>query len=333
MKALSRKFPYTRSRRLRSNQTIRNLVAENQIQVSKLIQPLFVSDTNKKNVEITTMPGQKIFSKSGLFKEIETLQKIGIGSVALFPNLTSIKKNNFGDEALNPENFLCSILEQIKERFPDLVLIADVALDPYTSSGHDGVVINGSVDNDLTLNSLAEMSLNLAKSGADILAPSDMMDGRIGVIRESLEQEGHCDTILLSYAAKYASNFYGPFRDAVGSKQKKGISKSTYQMDIRNSKESLKEIELDINEGADIVMVKPAMVNQDIIKLVSDNYDVPVFAYQVSGEYTMLMNSIDKKIFDHNVIEESLMALFRSGSASVLTYFAKWFAQQYDKSN
>ena len=333
MKALSRKFPYTRSRRLRSNQTIRNLVAENQIQVSKLIQPLFVSDTNKKNVEITTMPGQKLFSKFGLFKEIETLQKIGIGTVALFPNLTSIKKNNFGDEALNPENFLCTILEQVKERFPDLVLIADVALDPYTSSGHDGIVINGSVDNDLTLNSLAEMSLNLAKSGADILAPSDMMDGRIGVIRESLEQEGHCDTILLSYAAKYASNFYGPFRDAVGSKQKKGISKSTYQMDIRNSKESLKEIELDLNEGADIVMVKPAMVNQDIIKLVSDNYDVPGFAYQVSGEYTMLMNSIDKKIFDHNVIEESLMALFRSGSASVLTYFAKWFAQKYDKSN
>lgn len=333
MKALSRKFPYTRSRRLRSNQTIRNLVAENQIQVSKLIQPLFVSDTNKKNVEITNMPGQKLFSKLGLFKEIETLQKIGIGTVALFPNLTSIKKNNFGDEALNPENFLCTILEQVKERFPDLVLIADVALDPYTSSGHDGIVINGSVDNDLTLNSLAEMSLNLAKSGADILAPSDMMDGRIGVIRESLEQEGHCDTILLSYAAKYASNFYGPFRDAVGSKQKKGISKSTYQMDIRNSKESLKEIELDLNEGADIVMVKPAMVNQDIIKLVSDNYDVPVFAYQVSGEYTMLMNSIDKKIFDHNVIEESLMALFRSGSASVLTYFAKWFAQKYDKSN
>ena len=333
MKALSRKFPYTRSRRLRSNQTIRNLVAENQIQVNKLIQPLFVSDTNKKNVEITTMPGQKLFSKLGLFKEIETLQKIGIGTVALFPNLTSIKKNNFGDEALNPENFLCTILEQVKERFPDLVLIADVALDPYTSSGHDGVVINGSVDNDLTLNSLAEMSLNLASSGADILAPSDMMDGRIGVIRESLEQEGHSDTILLSYAAKYASNFYGPFRDAVGSKQKKGISKSTYQMDIRNSKESLKEIELDINEGADIVMVKPAMINQDIIKLVSDNYDVPVFAYQVSGEYTMLMNSIDKKIFDHNVIEESLMALFRSGSASVLTYFAKWFAQKYDKSN
>ena len=333
MKALSRKFPYTRSRRLRSNQTIRNLVAENQVQVSKLIQPLFVSDTNKKNIEITTMPGQKLFSKLGLFKEIETLQKIGIGTVALFPNLTSIKKNNFGDEALNPENFFCTILEQVKERFPDLVLIADVALDPYTSSGHDGVVINGSVDNDLTLNSLAEMSLNLASSGADILAPSDMMDGRIGAIRESLEQEGHSDTILLSYAAKYASNFYGPFRDAVGSKQKKGISKSTYQMDIRNSKESLKEIELDINEGADIVMVKPAMINQDIIKLVSDNYDVPVFAYQVSGEYTMLMNSIDKKIFDHNVIEESLMALFRSGSASVLTYFAKWFAQKYDKSN
>ncbi|MBL6693980.1 MAG: porphobilinogen synthase [Proteobacteria bacterium] len=333
MNSLSRKFPYTRSRRLRSNQTIRDLVSENQIQVNKLIQPLFVSDTNKKNIDIKTMPGQKIFSKPGLFKELETLQKIGIGTVAIFPNLQSIKKNNFGDEALNPENFLCTILEQVKEKFPDLVLIADVALDPYTSSGHDGIVINGRVDNDLTLNSLAEMSLNLANSGADILAPSDMMDGRIGVIRESLEHEGHSNTILLSYAAKYASNFYGPFRDAVGSKQKKGISKRSYQMDYRNSKESLKEIELDINEGADIVMIKPAMVNQDIIKLVSDNYDIPVFAYQVSGEYTMLMNAIDKKIFDHNVIEEALMTLFRSGSASIITYFAKWFAQQYDKNN
>ena len=182
MNTLSRKFPYTRSRRLRSNKTIRDLVAENQIQVNKLIQPVFVSDTNKKNIDIGTMRAET-FSKLGLFKELEILQKIGIGTVAIFPNLTSIKKNNFGDEALNPENFLCTILEQVKKKFPDLVLIADVALDPYTSSGHDGIVINGKVDNDLTLNSLAEMSLNLANSGADILAPSDMMDGRIGIIK------------------------------------------------------------------------------------------------------------------------------------------------------
>ena len=330
MKALSRKFPYTRSRRLRSNTVIRDLVAEHSIQKSKLIQPLFVSDVSKRNIDIETMPGQKIFSKNGLLKELETLLGLGIRTVAIFPNLESVRKTTFGDEALKPDNFISSVIREIKAEFPELILIADIALDPYTSTGHDGIVVDGRVDNDLTLDALVQMSLNLANSGADILAPSDMMDGRIGVIREGLEQESFTDTILLSYAVKYASNFYGPFRDTVGSKQKKGISKKTYQMDFRNSKESYKEIEMDLNEGADIVMVKPAMVNQDIIKSISDNFDVPVFAYQVSGEYTMLKTAIDKKIFDHNVIEESLMALFRSGSASVLTYFAKWFAEKYD---
>ncbi len=329
MKALSRKFPYTRSRRLRSNTAIRDLVAEHSIQKSKLIQPLFVSDVSKRNIDIETMPGQKIFSKNGLLKELETLLGLGIRTAAIFPNLESVRKTTFGDEALKPDNFISSVIREIKAEFPELILIADIALDPYTSTGHDGIVVDGRVDNDLTLDALVQMSLNLANSGADILAPSDMMDGRIGVIREGLEQESFTDTILLSYAVKYASNFYGPFRDAVGSKQKKGISKKTYQMDFRNSKESFKEIEMDLNEGADIVMVKPAMVNQDIIKSISDNFDVPVFAYQVSGEYTMLKTAIDKKIFDHNVIEESLMALFRSGSASVLTYFAKWFAEKY----
>ena len=330
MKALSRKFPYTRSRRLRSNTVIRDLVAEHSIQKSKLIQPLFVSDVSKRNIDIETMPGQKIFSKNGLLKELEILLGLGIRTAAIFPNLESVRKTTFGDEALKPDNFISSVIREIKAEFPELILIADIALDPYTSTGHDGIVVDGRVDNDLTLDALVQMSLNLANSGADILAPSDMMDGRIGVIREGLEQESFTDTILLSYAVKHASNFYGPFRDAVGSKQKKGISKKTYQMDFRNSKESYKEIEMDLNEGADIVMVKPAMVNQDIIKSISDNFDVPVFAYQVSGEYTMLKTAIDKKIFDHNVIEESLMALFRSGSASVLTYFAKWFAEKYD---
>ena len=204
MKALSRKFPYTRSRRLRSNTAIRDLVAEHSIQKSKLIQPLFVSDVSKRNIDIETMPGQKIFSKNGLLKELETLLGLGIRTAAIFPNLESVRKTTFGDEALKPDNFISSVIREIKAEFPELILIADIALDPYTSTGHDGIVVDGRVDNDLTLDALVQMSLNLANSGADILAPSDMMDGRIGVIREGLEQESFTDTILLSYAVKYA---------------------------------------------------------------------------------------------------------------------------------
>ena len=323
-------FPKVRPRRLRLNKTIRNLVSETSISRSKLIQPLFVSETLKNKEEIPTMPDQYLFSIDDLMFEIDELVSLGIHTIALFPNIDSDLKDNSGSEALKEDNFICRIVKQIKQRFPELVIITDVALDPYTSTGHDGIILDDKVDNDLTLDALTKMSLNLASSGADILAPSDMMDGRIGKIRDSLEKNNFKDTILLSYAAKYASNFYGPFRDAVGSKQTEGISKKTYQMDFKNLKEAHKEILLDINEGADILMVKPAMPYLDVINDLNQKINVPIFAYQVSGEYSMLKMGIDKKILDHNVIPETLISLFRAGSSSIITYFARWTAENYD---
>ena len=327
MKKLTRNFPKTRARRLRKNYAIRNLVAETNLDISKLIQPLFVSDSIKDTEEIISMPGQYRFSKKMLKFEIEQLLKLGLSTVALFPHLQNVKKNNEGSEAVNPDNFLCNVIKDVKIEFPELVVIADIALDPYTSSGHDGIVKGDYIDNDLTLKALSEMSINLADVGTDILAPSDMMDGRIGVIRDRLEEKEYKDVILISYAVKYASNYYGPFRDAVGSINDNGISKDSYQMDYRNFKEAHKEVQLDIEEGADIVMVKPALSNLDIINSVSKSYDVPVFSYQVSGEYSMLKHGIDKKLFDSNVIPETLTSIFRAGSTSILTYFAKLMAE------
>ena len=324
---ITRNFPKTRARRLRKNSVIRDLISETSLNHKKLIQPLFVSDSVKGSEEIPSMPNQFRFDQNSILKEIDELQKLGINSIALFPHLKTIKKDNKGSEAINTENFLYDTLRKIKQYFPDLVVIVDVALDPYTSSGHDGILKDGKVDNDLTLDVLSKMSITLTQSGADILAPSDMMDGRIGYIRDELEKNDFKDTVILSYAVKYASSYYGPFRDAVGSKQKEEISKKTYQMDFRNSKEARKEVELDIQEGADILMVKPALPNLDVIKIVSEEYDLPVFAYQVSGEYSMLMNGIDKNLFDSNVIPETLVSIFRAGSSSVLTYFAKWIAE------
>jgi porphobilinogen synthase len=327
---LNNLFPKVRPRRLRKNKTIRNLVSETKLHKSKLIQPLFVSDSYSQKKEIETMPGQFIHSNETLFNEVDELLKLNINTIALFPNISDKFKDANGTEALNPENFMCNLVAQLKSKFPELVLITDVALDPYTLSGHDGVIVKGDVDNDETLKSLEKMSLNLAHAGSDIIAPSDMMDGRVGVIRKSLETENLKDTIILSYSAKYASNFYGPFRDAVGSKQVQGISKDSYQMDKRNLAEALKEARLDLNEGADILMVKPGMPYLDVIREISSNTDAPVFAYQVSGEYSMLQLGIDKKIFKHNVIPETLISLFRAGSSSVITYYAKWVAENYD---
>ena len=324
---ITRNFPKIRARRLRKNSVIRDLISETSLNHKKLIQPLFVSDSIKGMEEISSMPKQFRFDQNTALKEIDELQRLGINTIALFPHLKSIKKDNKGSEAINSENFLCSTLRKIKKHFPDLVVVVDVALDPYTTSGHDGILKDGIVDNDLTLDTLSKMSITLTQSGADILAPSDMMDGRIGYIRDELEKNDCKDTVILSYAVKYASSYYGPFRDAVGSKQIEGISKKTYQMDFRNSKEARKEVELDIQEGADILMVKPALPNLDVIKIVSEEYDLPVFAYQVSGEYSMLMNGIDKNLFDSNVISETLVSIFRAGSSSVLTYFAKWIAK------
>lgn len=327
---LNNLFPKVRPRRLRRNKTIRDLVSETKLFKSKLIQPLFVSDSNSQKIEIEAMPGQYVHTKETLFKEVDELLNLGIKTIALFPNISKNLKDSNGTEALNPENFLCVLVSELKNKFPELILITDVALDPYTDSGHDGIIIGGEVDNDETLKSLESMSLNLAHSGSDIIAPSDMMDGRVGIIRKALEAENLKNTIILSYSAKYASNFYGPFRDAVGSKQTQGISKDSYQMDKRNLEEALKEARLDLNEGADILMVKPGMPYLDVIREISSNTDAPIFAYQVSGEYSMLQLGIDKKIFKHNVIPETLISLFRAGSSSVITYYAKWVAENYD---
>ena len=316
-------FPRVRPRRLRLNETIRDLVSETNINKSKLIQPLFVSDTLKQKEEIVTMPGQYLYSKDDILSEIDELADLGINTIALFPNIESDLKDISGSEALKEDNFICSIVRQIKERFPKLVIITDVALDPYTSSGHDGIILNGKIDNDLTLEALSKMSINLASSGADILAPSDMMDGRIGKIRDSLEKNNHKDTILLSYAAKYASNFYGPFRDAVGSKQTEGISKKTYQMDSKNLKEAYKEILLDINEGADIVMVKPALAYLDVLYRIKSEFGYPTAAYAVSGEYSMIQAAAKRGWVDERAVTmESLLAMRRAGADIILTYAA-----------
>ena len=327
---LNNLFPNVRPRRLRKNKIIRDLVSETRLLKSKLIQPLFVSESVAEKQPLESLQGQFLFSRNAVFEEIDELLNLGIKTIALFPNISESLKDEVGSNALDEKNFVCKLVSEVKERFPEVVLITDVALDPYTISGHDGIIKNGVVDNDLTLEALERMSVNLAEAGSDIIAPSDMMDGRIGTIRKALEKSDNKDTIILSYSAKYSSNFYGPFREAIGSKKTEGISKASYQMDKRNIEEALKEAELDLQEGADILMVKPGMPYLDVISKLSSNVNAPVFAYQVSGEYAMLQQAIDKKIFEHNVIPETLISLFRAGSSSVITYYAKWVAKNYD---
>ena len=319
-----RKFPNTRLRRLRSKPYLRDLVRENNLTVNDLIQPLFIKEDLKGTEIIEQMPGILRYGLDSIVGEITELVDLGIKSVALFPVINANKKDADGSEAINNNNLLCTAIKEIKSVVPEIIIISDVALDPYTTHGHDGILINDYVDNDKTLDQLVKQSIALAKSGADILAPSDMMDGRIKSIRKALEANDYKNTILLSYAAKYSSKFYGPFRNAVGSSSNLGkSSKAEYQMDVANSDEALHEVALDLSEGADIVMVKPGMPYLDIIAKVKDTFNVPTFAYQVSGEYSMLKSAINNQWLESDVIIESLLCFKRAGADAVLTYAAK----------
>ena len=330
--SIFRKYPSTRLRRLRKNLNLIELVSETNLTSKDLIQPIFIKENFEGKEEIESMPGIFRFGLNHVLSEIEELINAGINAIAVFPVIESSKKDEKGSEALNKSNFIAHSINKIKQEFPELILIADVALDPYTDHGHDGILINNEVANDETVEVLIEQSILLAEAGADIIAPSDMMDGRIGLIRDSLEKQNLKDTILLSYAAKYNSKFYGPFRDAVNSASNLGnSSKSSYQMNISNKNEALHEVALDINEGADIVMVKPAMPYLDVIQSIKKEFKIPTFAYQVSGEFSMLKNAINHGWLDKEVMLESLVSIKRAGADAILSYAAKEISKEINK--
>ena len=326
---INRKFPNTRLRRLRRNSNLIDLVAETNLSSQDLIQPIFIKENFNGIESIESMPGINRFGIDKVLKEIEEVIESGINTIAVFPVVESDKKDSKGSEATKEDNFISSAIKTIKKNFPEIILIADVALDPYTDHGHDGILINDEIDNDATIKVLIEQSLILAEAGADIIAPSDMMDGRIGSIRQSLEDSNFKNTILLSYAAKYNSKFYGPFRDAVNSASNLGqATKSSYQMSIYNKDEAIHEVAIDIKEGADIVMVKPAMPYLDIIHLIKEKFKIPTFAYQVSGEYSMLKLAIKEGWLDQKVMLESLVSIKRAGADAILTYAAKEISKE-----
>ena len=330
--SIFRKYPSTRLRRLRKNLNLIELVSETNLTSKDLIQPIFIKENFEGKEQIESMQDIFRFGLNHVLSEIEELINVGINAIALFPVIESSKKDEKGLEALNKSNFIVQSINKIKKEFPELILIADVALDPYTDHGHDGILINNEVANDETVEVLIEQSILLAEAGADIIAPSDMMDGRIGLIRDSLEKQNFKDTILLSYAAKYNSKFYGPFRDAVNSASNLGnSSKSSYQMNISNKNEALHEVALDINEGADIVMVKPAMPYLDVIQSIKKEFKVPTFAYQVSGEFSMLKNAINHGWLDKEVMLESLVSIKRAGADAILSYAAKEISKEINK--
>ena len=306
------------------------MVAEVNLSVDDLIQPIFIKENLSGTEDIDSMPEIKRFGLDVLNEEIEELVSLGIKSVAVFPVIEESKKDAAGLEALNENNFLTKAIKQIKKSFPDLIVIVDVALDPYTTHGHDGVLDdNDDVDNDASLLTLKEQALVLAKAGADVIAPSDMMDGRIKLIREALEDNNFKNTVILSYAAKYSSKFYGPFKDAVESAKFFGNkTKDTYQMAIGNIDEALQEVAMDIEEGADIVMVKPGLPFLDVLKAIKDEFKMPTFVYQVSGEYSMLKAAIEKGWLSKEVMKESLISFKRAGADCILTYSAKEIARE-----
>jgi porphobilinogen synthase len=317
------KYPSLRLRRNRKYDWTRRLVQENTLSSSDFILPIFLIDGKNKKEKIPSMPDVYRYTIDRISQIIDKAIKNKVPMVALFPKTKQTKKNELGTEALNEDNLVCKAILQIKKKYKNEIgIMCDVALDPYTSHGHDGLIKNNEIINDETIDVLVNQSLLQAKIGCDVLAPSDMMDGRIRKIRSALDNEGLKNINILSYAAKYASSYYGPFRDAVGSKGSLKGDKKTYQMDFRNTDEALREISLDIKEGADMVMVKPGMPYLDIIKSIKEKFRIPVFAYQVSGEYSLLSNAVNKKIIDKNAIYESLIAFKRAGANAIVTYYA-----------
>lgn len=315
-----------RPRRLRRTAALRRMVQETQLSVNDLIYPVFVMEGENKKEEIVSMPECYRFSLDLLVKEVADAYNLGINAIALFPLVPEEKKDNQGTESYNPEGLVQRSIRAIKQEVPEIVVITDVALDPFSTEGHDGIVEDGIILNDETVEVLVKMSVSQAEAGADIVAPSDMMDGRIGAIRTGLDAAGFIDVGILAYSAKYASAYYGPFRDALESAPKFG-DKKTYQMDPANTDEALKEVELDIDEGADIVMVKPALAYMDIIRRVKEFSDMPVAAYNVSGEYAMIKAAAQKGWIDEKkIVLETLTSMKRAGADLILTYFAKQVA-------
>ena len=317
------KFPSLRLRRSRKRDWSRRLIQENNLTPNDFILPIFIIDGKNKKQPIKSMPDVYRYTLDKLSFVVDKAIKKKLPMVALFPHTEIRKKNSLGTEALNEDNLVCRAIQLIKKKFKNEIgIMCDVALDPYTSHGHDGLLSSGYVLNDETINVLINQSLLQAQMGCDVLAPSDMMDGRIGLIRKSLDKNGYKMTQILSYAIKYASSFYEPFRNAVGSRGLLKGNKKNYQMDFRNSDEALREVALDINEGADMVMVKPGLPYLDIIKLVKEKFKIPVMAYQVSGEYSLLSNAINKGLIDKQAIMESLIAFKRSGANAIVSYYA-----------
>ena len=316
-------YPLNRNRRLRTSETLRNLIRENTITPNDFLVPLFVIEGKNNKREIQSMPNYFKMSIDLILKEIKLLHSLGLKSVLLFAQVEENLKDNYGTEAINNNGLMQRAIRSIKDKFPDILVMSDVALDPYSSYGHDGVVENGLIVNDITNDILAKMSLSHIKAGADFVAPSDMMDGRVKVIRTMLEKEGCHNAGIMSYSAKYASSFYGPFRDALDSKPGFG-DKKTYQMDIGNREEAINEVRLDIKEGADIVMVKPGISYLDIIRDIKNNFNIPISAYQVSGEYAMIKAASKNGWIDENqTILETSIAFKRAGASFIASYFAK----------
>tara|TARA_Y100000780_G_C13613253_1_gene389406 strand:+ start:40 stop:1029 length:990 start_codon:yes stop_codon:yes gene_type:complete len=319
-------YPNVRLRRNRKAEWSRRLVSENNLSTNDLIWPIFIREGKNIKESIKSMPGVYRHSLDKVEGLVEKAVNKKIPMIALFPYTPISKKNSRGSEALNRNNLICKALRLIKKNYKNIGIMCDVALDPYTDHGHDGIVKKNYVDNDETIKILIKQSLLQAEMGCDVIAPSDMMDGRVGEIRKALDKNGFKLVQILSYAVKYASNFYGPFREAVGSKKLLRSDKKNYQMDFRNSNEALKEVALDIREGADFVMVKPGMPYLDVIRLVKDSFKIPVFAYQVSGEYSLIQNGINNKILNEDAIYESLISFKRAGASAIITYFAEQIA-------